>query len=89
MLRWLDTVTLPTTAGTLCLQQYIQDYKDRRNKLNLVTKELKRFFEKTYQEDYSLLAKGVIYHKRPYDPEYLQNRMLNDSDRKVSKLVRT
>ena len=55
MLAWLDKITLSTTAGTLCLQQYIQTYKDCRSKLNYVTQELKRLVEKMYPQAYTLL----------------------------------
>jgi transposase len=55
MAKWLGTVNLTTAAGTLCLKQYLQEYKDQRVKLNFITKELKKFVEQSYSDPYKQL----------------------------------
>lgn len=55
MLKWLETINLTTAAGTLCLKQYIQEYKDQRIKLNYITRELRKIVEQLYPDAYKVL----------------------------------
>lgn len=55
VIKWLESKTLSTEAGTLCLRQYIQEYKDQREKVKYLTQELKRFIEESYPDEYRVL----------------------------------
>lgn len=55
IITWLEGITLSTEAGTLCLRQYIQDYKSQREKVRYLTQELKTFIEQSHPDAYKLL----------------------------------
>lgn len=55
MLNWLEGIQLTTEAGTHCLKQYIQDYRQEREKIKLITLDLKKFVEQYYPAPYRIL----------------------------------
>jgi len=55
-LLWLKKLELSTPVGTTCLQQYIQDYKDQRSKVNLVTRQLRKYVIQIFADAYRNLV---------------------------------
>lgn len=55
ILKWLNALQLSTAAGTICLQQYLQDFKDQKSKVFLVTRQLRKYVVEAYGEVYKNL----------------------------------